>query len=255
MGEDQINELITGVYEGKYTPNNLPDWLYNYTNSELSAMVSAGFGKLQAGDVLETEKAFYYRGNISRFSGAKTFQTVKELTDYVFNEDGKKRNFKQFQEKALSINKDYNITWLKTEQDTAFLQSQNARKWLKVEAEADIFPILEYVAVGDDRTRPSHAKLNGLKARVNDPIWNRIHPQNGWRCRCIVIQHSEAALTSKVDKEAKTKLIDAEFKKNPTFEHNPGKVDWIFKENGKGKHDYFKVPKEYREDLKNNFGW
>lgn len=253
MNEDSINELIKGVYEGKYTPTILPEWLYFYTAEELSGMIEAGFGKLKAGDVLESEKAVRYRSNIGVFSGAKTHQEIKELSDFVFNADGTKRAFSEFKKEGLKINDKYNVNYLRTEQDTVFLQSQNARKWFKAEGEKDLFPVLEYVTVGDDRTRPSHARLNGLKARVDDPIWNKIHPQNGWRCRCIVIQHPEPKVSSKTDIEQQTKLIKKEFKKDGTFNHNPAKVDYVFEEKGIWKHTYFKVDRKYKKDLANNF--
>lgn len=46
----------------------------------------------------------------------------------------------------------------------------------------------EYVTVGDDRVRPSHAALDGLRRPKDDPIWDRIFPPNGWQCRCSVIE-------------------------------------------------------------------
>lgn len=53
-------------------------------------------------------------------------------------------------------------------------------------------PYLMYSAVNDSRTRPSHAALDSFVARADDPVWQRIMPPNGYRCRCTVIQLSEA---------------------------------------------------------------
>ena len=253
--EKQIERLITGVYAGEITPDNLPDQLYAFTLSQLDGSFFIGYGDIPRGEVKVIEKAVNYRQNISRFSGAKTFQEVSSLTKASFNEEGRKRAFAEYKKIALEIDETYNLHWLRTEQDTVFAQSQNARKWMNYENEADIFPILEYVTVGDERVRPSHVDLDGLKAAVDDPIWDRIMPQNGWRCRCTVIQHTPTQKTSKVEKEEKTRKIRSEFKKDAAFDYNPGKSDYIFKETGKGKHDYFKVPKEYSDDLKNNFGF
>lgn len=49
---------------------------------------------------------------------------------------------------------------------------------------ASAFPCLMYVAVMDQRTRESHALLNGKVYRKDDPVWDVIYPPNGFNCRC-----------------------------------------------------------------------
>lgn len=260
LPEATLNDIIEGVYSGKYSVFELPTVLYAYTVEQLDGMFFSGFGEVPRGKVKEIEKAVNYRQNIGRFSGAKTFQNTRDLTAFVFDEDGKKRPFAEFKARALEINKDYNIDWLRTEQDSVFIQSQNARKWLKYESEAEIFPYLRYVTVGDERVRHSHKNLDGLTAKINDPIWDRIMPQNGFGCRCIVTQHEATVKkSSQAQIRSKTRLIKEDFKQDTKkgrmdFDYNPGKTDFIFKEKGKGKHPYYKVPREFNDDLKKNFG-
>lgn len=52
------------------------------------------------------------------------------------------------------------------------------------ESDPEEFPFIEYVAILDERTRPGHRALNGFKAPANDPIWQKITPPLGFRCRC-----------------------------------------------------------------------
>lgn len=46
----------------------------------------------------------------------------------------------------------------------------------------------EYVDVGDDRTRESHAALSGTRLPKGDPAWDSIRPPNGFNCRCQLIR-------------------------------------------------------------------
>lgn len=47
-------------------------------------------------------------------------------------------------------------------------------------------PLLEYVAVLDSKTRPSHSALDGKVVQASDSFWNSFYPPNGFNCRCRV---------------------------------------------------------------------
>lgn len=64
------------------------------------------------------------------------------------------------------------------------LQSAYMAGRAQAQQAADAFPYLQYVAVMDNATRPSHAALNGQVFRKDDPIWDSITPPNGFNCRC-----------------------------------------------------------------------
>jgi len=56
----------------------------------------------------------------------------------------------------------------------------------------------EYVTVGDDRVRPTHAALDGTRFEKDDPQWQKLAPPNGWGCRCsfVKIFKDDTALAS-----------------------------------------------------------
>ena len=46
----------------------------------------------------------------------------------------------------------------------------------------------EYVTVGDDRVRPEHAALEGVRLAKDSPRLHPIWPPNGWQCRCTMLE-------------------------------------------------------------------
>jgi len=65
----------------------------------------------------------------------------------------------------------------------------SAGRW-QADHDPDVEDIIwgyEYVTVGDDRVRPAHAKLEGVKLPKGDKFWKRFWPPNGWNCRCQAI--------------------------------------------------------------------
>lgn len=65
-----------------------------------------------------------------------------------------------------------------------------AGRWnaLQDEAIQEILWGYEYVTVGDDRVRPSHAAMDGVKRPKDDPIWNTWWPPCGYNCRCTTLE-------------------------------------------------------------------
>jgi len=252
LKEKLLNDLIKKIFGG--TLKELPLFLYLHNIVTLNTAITGGFGNIK-GNIPAIEKAANFRENVGRFSGAKTYQTVKTLTEAVFMPDGSKLPFAQYKKIARDINHNFNTLWLETERDTVFTQSQNARKELKFEAEKEVFPLVEYKTVADERVRPSHKKLDGIILPVNDLFWDKNSPQNGYKCRCIKIQHRRGKVTGTKELKERSGLIDSEFKKDGLFAYNAGKQEYIFKETGKDKHPYFLVGRKAKPELAKNFGF
>lgn len=64
------------------------------------------------------------------------------------------------------------------------MHAAHMAKRRRTQEAATAFPWLMYVAVMDPTTRPSHAALNGLIWRKDDPVWKVICPPICLGCRC-----------------------------------------------------------------------
>ncbi|MBI5724609.1 MAG: minor capsid protein [Planctomycetes bacterium] len=81
----------------------------------------------------------------------------------------------------------------------------------------------EYSAVMDERTRPAHAALDGLRAPKDDAIWGKIFPPSGWNCRCstLNIYHGDAEAQTDMKGVDDKKIADATA---GGWDYNPGEV-------------------------------
>jgi len=240
-----INTITTGVYNGIWSPYVLPNELYVHYFKNIYGAVGLGFGFEQDFEVNTSrwKSAVRYRQNTEFFSGAKTWHHVNDLSIKVFTDEGLKRPFKEFREIAQGINQDYNVNWLKTEQNSAFRVAQSAEHWHQITDEEDLFPWLRYQTAGDGKVRPMHAEWDGITRPVKDPFWDDHFPPNDFGCRCIITQ---------LENGRKTDLRGVPKNDSKVFSNNPGTSGVIFPKTG---HPYFKVPAEFKEAKDNNFGF
>lgn len=241
LSKTQIDKFFKDIHSGKITIENIPVELSKYTYDELMPFVAKGFGEIDS--TIKNVKINLYKKNISAFSGAKSFQEVNDMTRLSFLSDGSKRPFKEFKEYANTIKDQYNVNWLKTEQNTAFSVAQSADKWQNYEKDKYLFPVLQYKAVDDERIRDEHLDWDNLKFPVDSSFWDTRMPPNGFNCRCMVIQLTEG----KVD-ELKGQ------KKNTSkqFSNNAGKTDYIYDPK---KHPYFKHTKKESQAFNKAIAW
>jgi SPP1 gp7 family putative phage head morphogenesis protein len=256
---DQLENLINEIYAGSISASVLPVDLYHAINSRLLDAVWNGFGGTSASFVDGSADKLlvqYYEHNIAVFSGAKTFQQVKDMSNAVFKPDGYKRDFSDFKKLITGdgfhdgIFRTYNVNWLRTEYDTAFATAQMGRQWNEYVADAETFPLLKYITVHDERVRHDHKAFDGVTLPIGHAFWNTHTPPNGFNCRCRLIQLSEFdEYTITPDGDVKN-LPDPD---QPLFEFNPGKHGIIFDET---KHPYsVKVGERFKVAQSVNFGF
>ncbi len=85
----------------------------------------------------------------------------------------------------------------------------------------------EYVTVGDDRVRPRHEIMDGMRFAKDDPRWRTLWPPNGFACRCSTIEIFLDERIANTKQPPDSRVIDGKtFRPEPDegFAFNPGIV-------------------------------
>lgn len=67
----------------------------------------------------------------------------------------------------------------------------NAGNWQQQQEFKKTRPYLMYDAINDNRTRPSHAEMDGIIRPADDAFWDTHYAPNGYQCRCSVTSLTE----------------------------------------------------------------
>ncbi|GGH02816.1 phage portal protein family protein [Pedobacter zeae] len=151
--------------------------------------------------------------NLMRFSASKTLAEAQALNE-LFRQS---KSFDDFYQKATAKLDVFNKSWLEVEYNTAVLTGQAAANYNRLMQSVELFPYWEYQTVGDDRVRAEHRLLDGLILPANHPLWKKIFPPNGWRCRCWVVgrmaHEIEGVDLKAMEQRANTFIGSDEFKR------------------------------------------
>lgn len=116
------------------------------------------------------------------------------------------RSFNDFEAEAVkTIGSRYNRNFLRTEYNTVVASGQMARRYLEVQEDKEVFPLLQWDAVNDQRTRPEHRRLDGTTRPADDSFWKSYWPPAGHNCRCSIRQLRSGRLTPKANAIARGK--------------------------------------------------
>ncbi|WP_286651008.1 minor capsid protein [Sphingobacterium hotanense] len=196
-----IEKLAREIFQKKAFELGYDPELIQIYGDRLAKGIKKGFGKdyfevdLQGPDyglLHSLEK------NVWQFSAAKTYSQLKELSDALRKPDGTLRTFDEFKIQT-SIITGKQLRHLKTEYRTAIKGANMADRWSGIQQRKHLFPLLEFVAIEDDRTSTLCRTLNGVVRPVDDPFWSKYYPPNHYNCRSTVKQVKEGKVTSDED--------------------------------------------------------
>lgn len=180
--------------------------------------------------------------NLADFGAFKAYAQQFDLKQLLVDENGVVRSFSEFRRVAMPVVETYNKQWLYAEYNTTVASAQMARNWHRYEEEAELFPILEFVTSNDDRVRPAHRVLNGIKRKITDAFWRTHYPPLGFGCRCRVGQHDDSAkVTDRVDMMRKVRDANVPIE----WQNNVGISGQVFTD----KHPYVPSNRQVREQI------
>jgi SPP1 gp7 family putative phage head morphogenesis protein len=242
--ESIIDELSTLIYDGDYKSNTIPAQLYFKTAEKLAeALLQKGF-KTSYDDPTNALAA-QLRANLYQFSGAKSLTEALAFSDLIVGDDEQIKSFKQYRQDVERVHGLYNEQYLSAEYQNAIAQGQSALQWKQWRPE----DILKYSTAGDDRVRPTHAKLEGLTLLASSPVWKSIYPPNDWGCRCTVVPGEQSDISmSDADAGALGREV---VQRGSLFDNNPGITGIVFKDD----HPYFESMRGIKQlDAVRNYG-
>lgn len=208
--------------------------LLRHTATQLRQAITTGYGKTPADndfDVRDYEMLRSLQKNVYVFSGFKTYQQLREVTDLLRDKDGNVRSWPEFKTEVLKKSEQYNVNYLKAEYDHAMVSSQMASQWIDIQRNKDVLGLLEFDATLDQRTTNVCRGLDKVRLPADDEFWDVHFLPLHWGERSLIRQVSRGAITDK------STIQTPELK--PMFKNNVGKTGVAFP----ATHPYYEASK------------
>lgn len=126
---------------------------------------------------------------IAGLAGVEQIRAVRDKLADILLQGG---SFAGFRDYARTLDWKATPGRLETIYRNAVQQAYNDGAWQRFERAKQRRPYLMYSAINDARTRPAHRALSGIIRPVDDPFWRTHSPPLGHRCRCRLLNLTEA---------------------------------------------------------------
>jgi SPP1 gp7 family putative phage head morphogenesis protein len=134
------------------------------------------------------------RNRAFTMAGALTREQVKRVQDELVRYIREGRTLAEFQGDFPGLLAELGLDAMKPYEIENLFRSEVMRAYgagrtvaLKDPEVREAFPMWQYMAIQDDRTRPEHAALHGLVLPADDPFWYNHTPPWDHQCRCDVV--------------------------------------------------------------------
>jgi SPP1 gp7 family putative phage head morphogenesis protein len=192
LGREQVVKQAGAASEGKqFADARLPAGLTNITTPVVPKVTfqDAVDDILQRTPYLaesykEVQNAYnlFHGFALARSTTETLTKKVQKLVAQSI-EDGKPVNSAS---QAIAELGDYNQAYAETVYRTNLTTAYTAGtiKMAKDPAISQVMVAYEYSSRTDSNVRDNHRAMDGTIAKTTDPIWTRLAPPNGYRCRC-----------------------------------------------------------------------
>jgi len=139
--------------------------------------------------------------NVFRFAAGKNEARMAAMNELMLDyKKGRLKSEAEFFDAARQTGREFNSNWLRTERNSAIAVGQNSANYIRLMAEKDIMPYVEYQTIADSKVRPEHAVLDGKVFNLNDNDLGSLNPPNGYNCRCELVQLESKPVNRPIEK-------------------------------------------------------
>lgn len=125
---------------------------------------------------------------VSFLSSIEQVETVIKSVNKVLIDGGTFNDFKKLvAENEIILSEPYLKNVFRTNIQTAYGHG----RWQQQQRNKANRPYLMYVAINDNRVRPSHLALNRIIRHIDDPFWLKYYAPWDYMCRCTIIALTE----------------------------------------------------------------
>ena len=134
------------------------------------------------------------------FSAFRVHRMQNDMAARLLDEDGQLKPFDRWLEDIRDISSHYNVSWLRTEYDTAVIRAQQAAEWKQFRSEEDVYPNLRWMPTTSPEPDAGHRQYwqARLTLPVGHPFWQQHRPGDRWNCKCSLEQTDEPATADAV---------------------------------------------------------